>query len=94
MSQTLSPVSGRPYGLASVCRVWRLARAGVYRHLAPAPAASPRRPGPTGTMTDAALTVAIRDILAASPFTARAIARSGHDCVTPEPAHRYGACSA
>lgn len=68
MSQTLSPVSGRPYGLAAVCRVWRLARSGVYRHLAPTPAAPPQRRGPTGAMTDAALTVAIRDILAASPF--------------------------
>ena len=33
MSRTLSPSSGRPYGLARVCRVWRAARASVYRHL-------------------------------------------------------------
>ena len=26
MSRTLSPSSGRPYGLARVCRVWRAAR--------------------------------------------------------------------
>ena len=31
MSQTVSPSSGRPYGLARVCRVWRAARASVYR---------------------------------------------------------------
>jgi putative transposase len=68
MSQAVSPVTGKSYGLAMVCRVWRLARSGVYRHLAPAPAAPPQRRGPTGAMTDAALTVAIRDILAASPF--------------------------
>ena len=29
MSRTVSPVSGRPYGLAAVCRAWRLARSGV-----------------------------------------------------------------
>ena len=68
MSQAVSPVTGKSYGLAMVCRVWRLARSGVYRHLAPAPAAPPQRRGPTGAMTDAALTVAIRDLLAASPF--------------------------
>ena len=26
MSRTTSPVSGKPYGLAAVCRVWHLAR--------------------------------------------------------------------
>ena len=68
MSQTVSPVTGKPYGRATICRVWRLARSGVYRHLAPAPAAPPLRRGPTGAMTDAALTAAIRAVLAASPF--------------------------
>ena len=33
MSRVISPVTGKPYGLAAVCRVWRLARSGVYRHL-------------------------------------------------------------
>ena len=37
MSRAVSPVTGKPYGLASVCRVWRLARSGVYRHQAPPP---------------------------------------------------------
>ena len=35
MSRVISPVTGKPYGLAAVCRVWRLARSGVYRHLSP-----------------------------------------------------------
>jgi len=33
MSRVMSPVGGKPYGLAAVCRVWRLARPGVYRRL-------------------------------------------------------------
>jgi transposase InsO family protein len=68
MSAVASPVSGQPYGLAAVCRVWRLARSGVYRHRAPPPATPPRRRGPIGALSDAALTSAIRDVLAASPF--------------------------
>jgi transposase InsO family protein len=68
MSRSLSSVSGKPYGLASVCRVWRLARSGVYRHQAPPPDTPPARRGPTGPMSDDALTTAIRGVLAASPF--------------------------
>jgi putative transposase len=67
MSRVVSPVSGKPYGLAAVCRVWRLARSGVYRHRTQ-PAATPRRPGPMGPMPDADLVAAIRAVLAASPF--------------------------
>ena len=43
MSRAISPVTGKPYGLAAVCRVWRLARSGVYRHLSASAAA--RRSG-------------------------------------------------
>src|SRR3954453_20025465 len=67
MSETVSPVSGRRYGLATVCRVWRVARSGVYRHLRP-PATPPGRPGTAGPMPDAALLAAICAVLAASPF--------------------------
>ena len=38
MSRAVSPVSGKPYGLAAVCRVWRLAD--------PAFIATRRRRGP------------------------------------------------
>jgi putative transposase len=68
MSETVSPVSGRRYGLATVCRVWRLARSGVYRHLKPPPSTPPGRPGSVGPMPDTALLAAIRAVLAASPF--------------------------
>jgi transposase InsO family protein len=70
MSRVVSSVTGRPYGLAAVCRLWRLARSGVYRQRAPAAPSSapPRRSGPVGPMPDAALVDAIRAELAASPF--------------------------
>src|SRR3954451_9509292 len=66
MRRTLSPVTGKPYGLALVCRVWRLARSGVYRHQSVPPAR--QRRGPLGAMSDDRLTAAIQDVLAASPF--------------------------
>ena len=68
MSRTVSPASGRPYGLARVCRVWRAARATIYRHLSSSRLEPPRRPGPVGPMPDAALVDAIRAVLTASPF--------------------------
>jgi putative transposase len=68
MSRSVSPISGRSYGLAAVCRAWRLARSGVYRHRSPAPVTAPQRRGPVGPMPDAALLAAIRAVLAASPF--------------------------
>ena len=68
MSRTISPVTGKPYGLAAVCRVWRLARSGVYRHLSASPPTAAQRRGPRGAMSDEALTIAIRGVLSASPF--------------------------
>jgi putative transposase len=70
MSRVVSPASGQPYGLASVCRVWRIARSGVYRHQAPLrpDRLPPRRRGPMGALSDDALTAAIRAVLKASPF--------------------------
>jgi hypothetical protein len=57
MSGAVSPVTGKPDGLAAVCRAWC------------APREEPRRhPGPVGPMPDAALLNAIRLVLADSPF--------------------------
>ena len=68
MSRATSPSAGKPYGLARVCRIWRTARATVYRHRVPPRQVAPRRPGPVGAMPDADLVAAIRAVLAASPF--------------------------
>src|SRR3954462_6009511 len=68
MSRVISPVTGKPYGLAAVCLAWRSARSGVYRHLPASPPMAVQRRGPLGAMSDEALTTAIRGVLAASPF--------------------------
>ena len=63
MSQAVSLVTGRAYGLAKVARVCRLSRATVYRHrVAPDPMASagPACRGPVGACYDAALLEHIR----------------------------------
>lgn len=62
ISRIISLVTGKLHNLATVCRVWRLARSGVYRYLS-----APRR-RPLGAISDDALTAAIRDIFAASPL--------------------------
>ena len=67
MSQTLSPSSARCYGLARVARVWKVARASVYRSLKETPSnAIARRPGPVGACSDAELADHIRRQIAAS----------------------------
>lgn len=70
MSTVISTSTERRYGVARVCRVWGVARAGVYRRrrAAEASPAPRRRPGPEGPMPDAALVEAIRQVLVGSPF--------------------------
>jgi putative transposase len=68
MSGQRSPSTGRVYGLARVSRLWRGARATVYRRRQGPTAAQPRRPGPRGPMPDEPLVAAIRDLLADGPF--------------------------
>jgi transposase InsO family protein len=70
MSQTVSASAQRTYGLARVCKVWRLSRATLSRHRSAAnrPTAPRRRPGPPGAMPDAALARSIRALLQDSPF--------------------------
>ena len=66
MSREVSPSTNRPYGVALVSRLWRIARATVYRHRRPA--SEPRHPGPLRPMPDGDLVDAIRALLAQGPF--------------------------
>ena len=70
MSTVISISMRRRYGVARLCRVWGVARAGIYRgrRAATLPSAPRRRPGPRGPMPDAALVEAIRRGLVVSPF--------------------------
>ena len=67
MSQATSPSTGKPYGLARVCRVWQVARSTVYWHRH-APAEPGARRGPVGPCPDDELVAHIRHILEASSF--------------------------
>jgi putative transposase len=70
MSRAPSPFTGGLYGLARVCRVWRIARSSVYaaRSRLAAVAPVPRKRGPKPRVDDATLLGAIREVLEASPF--------------------------
>jgi len=67
MSQATSPSTGKPYGLARLCRVWGVARSPLYwqRHASSALGA---RRGPLGPCADDRLVDHIRRVLEASPF--------------------------
>jgi putative transposase len=88
MSRIISPSSRKPYGLARVCRIWRAARATVYRQRVPSGAEPPRRPGPVGPMPDSALLAAIRAILVASPFHGEGHRKVWAELVKVPPAQR------
>ena len=70
MSAVVSTSTRRRYGITRVCRVWGVARSGVYRsrRARVVPPAPRRRPGPQGPMHDAGLVAAIRRVLTDSPF--------------------------
>jgi transposase InsO family protein len=70
MSATISPATGRPYGIQRVCEVWDISRSTFYVHkvrqatLAPAPA----KRGPKTLLSDEDLLALIYDDLKESPF--------------------------
>ncbi len=73
VGQTVSPSTGRRYGLARVCRTWDLPRSTLYfqRHQRSIPVEQrpePKRRGPPGPCSDEELLGAIRRILTESPF--------------------------
>ena len=69
MRHATSPSTHRPYGIARVTRVWQVPRSTVYaqrtRRARPTPVA---KRGPKPPQSDAALTAAVRAVIAASPF--------------------------
>jgi transposase InsO family protein len=74
MAETTSPATGRPYGVARVCRVWEVPRSSFHatREAATDSAASAgrsRRRGPKPAVSDQDLLTAIRADLARSPWT-------------------------
>ena len=66
MSATISPATGRRYGMRLVCRVCGAPRATVYLHRKVRP--EPRKCGPNPLIPDAVLLPMIRENLASSPF--------------------------
>ena len=72
MAATLSPATGRHYGVARVCQVWDVPRSSFYaarQAAAAGPAKLPARRGPKPAVSDDALLAAIEDDLARSPWT-------------------------
>jgi putative transposase len=73
MAATVSPATGRYYGVARVCQVWDVPRSSFYAARQAAAAAGPAKPparrGPKPAVSDDALLAAIKDDLARSPWT-------------------------
>ena len=73
MSTSVSPSANKAYGVATVCRVWKLSRATLYRHrqpTGPGTVAVPAKRGPRSSLSDADLVAAIQKIIRDSPFHA------------------------
>lgn len=72
MSAIESPSAQRPYGLARVCRVWRLPRSSAqllrHRRRSPVPIDAPPRRGPKTALSDREILDAVRDAIADSPW--------------------------
>lgn len=75
MAEAISPVTGRAYGVARVCRVWEVARSSFYAARQGEAgggiegAANTARRGPKPAISDQDLLAAIRADLARSPWT-------------------------
>ncbi len=74
MATTISPATGRPYGVARVCRAWEVAKSSFYAARQAGadgtkPAARPARRGPKPAISEQDLLTAIRADLARSPWT-------------------------
>jgi putative transposase len=73
MAGTVSPATGRRYGVARVCKVWDMPRSSFYAAWQAAQDPAPPRPkgrrGPKPSVADADLLAAIRADLARSPWS-------------------------
>lgn len=72
MIGTTSPSVQRLYSLATVCRLWGVSRATLYRQRSARvanEAQPPGRRGPRGVCGDTDLLAAIREVIGSSPFT-------------------------
>ena len=74
MAEATSPVTGRRYGVARICRVWEVSRSSFYAARgaeadSTGSSAGPARRGPKPAISDADLLAAIRADLARSPWT-------------------------
>jgi putative transposase len=74
MAASISPASGRRYGIDRVCRTWSVPRSSFYAARpagtqCEAPPSRPAQRGPKPAVSDAALLAAIRADLARSPWT-------------------------
>ena len=70
MSQAVSPSSGKAYGLARVCRVWRVPRSSVYfkRTRENSKPVAARKRGPRSIIGDEELSEKIKQVLKESPW--------------------------
>lgn len=70
MSQTTSPSTHKPYGVAAVARVWEIPRSTIYamKKRQSSTTNPPAKRGPKTSYSDADLTDLIRREIAASPF--------------------------
>ena len=71
MAETISPSTGRRYGIAQVCRIWDVPRSSFYADRRWTDTTTPvpsRRRGPKPMVSDEALLAAIRADLARSPW--------------------------
>lgn len=70
MSQAISPSANKQYGLALVCRVWKLSRATMHRRRASRASEAPpvQKRGPKTNWSDDELLALIREDLATTPW--------------------------
>lgn len=70
MSRSTSPSANKPYGLARVCRVWKIPRATACRHRSAidAPPPSNAKRGPKSVLSDQQILEAIRTVLEQPDF--------------------------